>query len=103
MFRGKVRLPPFREDEFDNHAPERNRVLHEMLGWREDSEGDVLELLACYYGMMRCVDDGLGQLLDTLSRLDLDQNTIVVFTSVRVASAQPYPFGNVHNQCDSNR
>jgi hypothetical protein len=33
----------------------------------------VLELLACYYGMMRCVDDGLGQLLDTLSRLELDK------------------------------
>ena len=44
-------------------------------------EEDVLELLACYYGMMRCVDDGLGQLLDTLSRLGLDEDTIVVFTS----------------------
>eukprot|EP01044_Picomonas_judraskeda_P013622 COSAG03_NODE_2076_length_3153_cov_2.302554_3_plen_292_part_00 len=81
MFRGKVRLPPSRANEFDEHAPQRNRVLHEMLGWDTDKEEDVLELLACYYGMMRCVDDGLGQLLDTLSRLGLDEDTIVVFTS----------------------
>ena len=44
-----------------------------FTGWEEDPTEDVLELLACYYGMMRCVDDGLGQLLDTLSRLELDK------------------------------
>jgi arylsulfatase A-like enzyme len=86
MFRGKVSLPPSCEGEFDQNAPQRNRVLHEMLGWSCDKEEDVLELLACYYGMMRCVDDGLGQLLDALSRLGLDEDTIVVFTSVRETS-----------------
>jgi arylsulfatase A-like enzyme len=81
MFRGKVQLPPQRDGEFDDNAPERNRVLHEMLGWEEDSEEDVLELLACYYGMMRCVDDGFGRMLDSLETLGLSENTIVVFTS----------------------
>jgi arylsulfatase A-like enzyme len=35
MFRDKVRLPPSREGEFDEHAPQRNRVLHAMLGARK--------------------------------------------------------------------
>jgi arylsulfatase A-like enzyme len=81
MFRGKVRLPPQRAAEFDASAPQRNRVLHEMLGWEADDEDDVLELLACYYGMMRCVDDGFGRMLDALDRLGLREDTIVVFTS----------------------
>ena len=83
MYRGKVALPPWRPGEFDadSGAPERNRVLHHMLGVEGDDSADVLELLACYYGMLRCVDDGLGRLLDTLERLGLEEDTIVVFTS----------------------
>ena len=82
MFRDKVQLPPWRDAEFgeDSNAPERNKVLHHMLGVESDKPDDVLELLACYYGMMRCVDDALGRLLDTLERLGLDEDTIVVFT-----------------------
>ena len=56
-------------------------MLHHMLGIEGDDSADVLELLACYYGMLRCVDDGLGRLLDTLERLGLEEDTIVVFTS----------------------
>eukprot|EP01051_Picozoa_sp_SAG22_P012995 SAG22_NODE_1407_length_4489_cov_3.308884_1_plen_386_part_00 len=85
MFRGKVALPPWRPagEEFGpgSQAPDRNKCLHAMLGVEADSDAEVLELLACYYGMLRCADDGLGQLLDALERLRLDQDTIVVFTS----------------------
>ena len=31
--------------------------------------------------MLRCVDDGVGRLLDTLQALGLDEDTIVVFTA----------------------
>jgi arylsulfatase len=83
MFRETVQLPPWKEGEFDagSGAPERNRVLHRMLGIENDDEADVMELLACYYGMMRCVDDGLGRLLDALERLGLEEEVIVVYTS----------------------
>jgi arylsulfatase len=77
----KIELPPQRDDEFDRHAPERNRVLHEMLNWRQDALEDVYGLLAVYYGMVRFIDDGLGQILDTLAALGLREKTIVVFCS----------------------
>jgi arylsulfatase A-like enzyme len=56
-------------------------VLYEMLTWRGESPEAVKELLAVYYGMVRFIDDGLGQILDTLERLGLRQKTIVVFCS----------------------
>lgn len=78
----KIELPPWREGEFDDpRAPERNRVLYEMLGVRNDRIDDVLGLMAVYYGMVRFIDDGLGQILDALERLKLRENTIVVFCS----------------------
>ncbi len=33
------------------------------------------------YGMIRCMDRGIGRVLDELRRLHLDENTIVIFTS----------------------
>ncbi|NKB69205.1 MAG: sulfatase-like hydrolase/transferase [Candidatus Latescibacteria bacterium] len=78
----KVELPPWRQGEFsDGTAPERNRVLHRMLGIDGDDPQDVLGLMGVYYGMTRFVDDGLGQILDALERLQLRDNTIVVFCS----------------------
>jgi choline-sulfatase len=76
-----IDLPPWREDEFapGSGAPERNRVLHEILGMEEDAMEDVYVLLASYYGMVRFVDHGVGQILDALERLGLQEETIVVF------------------------
>jgi arylsulfatase A-like enzyme len=37
--------------------------------------------MGAYYGMVRFLDDGLGQILDALERLQLRENTIVVFCS----------------------
>ena len=77
----KIDLPPWSEDEFDQHTPERNRVLYQMLNVTEDDLDDVYGLMAVYYGMVRFIDDGLGKILDTLEALDLRKNTIVVFCS----------------------
>ena len=77
-----IDLPPWRAGEFDaGRAPERNRVLQRMLGIENDDREDVLQLMGVYYGMTRFVDDGLGQILDALERLQLRDNTIVVFCS----------------------
>lgn len=79
---GKIELPPWPEGEFDNErVPERNRVLSQMLGIRDDPIEAVYGLMAVYYGMVRFIDDGLGQILDALESLGLRENTIVVFCS----------------------
>jgi len=78
----KIDLPPWRDDEFsDGRAPERNRVLFEMLGVADDALEDVYGVMGVYYGMVRFLDDGLGQILDALERTGLRENTIVVFCS----------------------
>ena len=80
--RDQIELPPQRADEFsDGTAPERNRVLHNILSWRDDDIDDVYGVMGAYYGMVRFLDDGLGQILDALERLQLRENTIVVFCS----------------------
>jgi arylsulfatase A-like enzyme len=78
----RINLPPWREGEFgDGAAPERNRVLYEMIGMEEDALEDIHGVMAAYYGMVRFVDDGLGQILDALERLGLRERTVVVFCS----------------------
>lgn len=77
---GKLQLPPSPAGEFE-HAPERNRVLHRILGMEEDRLEDIYGVLAVYYGMVQFLDDAVGQILDALDGLDLRQNTIVVFCS----------------------
>lgn len=83
----RVELPPWRGDEFrdgefsDGTAPERNRVLYEILGVRDEEVDDLRRLLAVYYGMVRFIDDAVGQILDGLERTGLRENTIVIFCS----------------------
>ena len=75
-----VDMPPWREDEFsDGTAPERNKVLHAMIGVDEDPIEDVKACVGVYHGMVRFLDDGVGQILDALDRLNLRENTIVIF------------------------
>jgi arylsulfatase len=76
-----IKLPPWPEDEFDESAPERNRVLKRMLDISHDREADVRGAISTYYAMTRFVDDGVGQILEALDRLNLTDNTIVVFTA----------------------
>ncbi|QDV84694.1 sulfatase [Planctomycetes bacterium TBK1r] len=38
-------------------------------------------LMTLYFGMVRCIDDNVGQILDTLAELKLTDKTIIVFTS----------------------
>ena len=75
-----VEMPPFREEEFtDGTAPERNRVLYEMIGMTDDDESDKKGVVGVYHAMVRFIDDGVGQILEALDRLNLRENTIVVF------------------------
>lgn len=44
-------------------------------------ETDVREAIALTYGSITMIDDAIGEILATLDRLGLTQNTVVVFTS----------------------
>ena len=77
-----VDMPPFRADEYtDGSAPERNRVLYNMIGMTDDGESDKKGVVGVYHAMVRFIDDGVGQILDALDRLNLREDTIVVFCS----------------------
>ena len=42
---------------------------------------EALEIAPLYYAAIESIDSQMGRLLDTLDRLGLSENTIVVFTS----------------------
>ena len=78
----RIQLPPWREGEFDEgRAPERNQVLYRMLGIGADPIEDLYGVMGVYHGMVRFIDDGLGQILDALETLGLREDTIVVYCS----------------------
>ena len=75
-----VEMPPWREDEYtDGTAPERNQVLHAMIGVQDALMEHVKSCVGVYHGMVRFLDAGVGQILDALERLHLREKTIVVF------------------------
>ncbi len=76
----RLTLPPWREGEMDD-APERNQVMYAMLGLEDDPVEHIRGALAIYYAMTRFIDDAVAQILDSLDRLGLRENTIVVFTT----------------------
>lgn len=75
-----IRLPPWSEKEFEN-APERNQVLHKILGIEKEKTEDIYKVLGTYYAMIRFMDDEIGRIIDSLENLGLKENTIVVFCS----------------------
>ena len=51
--------------------------FHSHLHDRDELAKDI----ACYYGMISCMDKYIGQIVDHLDRLGMAENTLVVFTS----------------------
>ncbi|KAL1844350.1 hypothetical protein VTJ49DRAFT_29 [Mycothermus thermophilus] len=71
----KVRIP---KEEQDPHS---KRLLKVCDLWDQDfSDEQIKRARRAYYGAVSYVDDCVGKLLDTLKRLKLDQNTIVIFS-----------------------
>ncbi len=74
----RILRPPW-DPEALERLPERNRVLYRMLGFEDVGDDEVNGVLAAYFGMVRFLDDGVGQILNALEQLGLAENTIVVF------------------------
>ncbi|MGF1483108.1 MAG: sulfatase [Opitutales bacterium] len=47
----------------------------------QHDKADLAKDIACYYGMMSCLDKHVGRILDKLDALGLTDDTLVVFTS----------------------
>lgn len=71
-------MPPWSDDEYAK-MPERTKVLYEMLNMKENPSSDVINVMTTYYAMVEMLDDAIGSILDSLDRLGLKENTIVVF------------------------
>ncbi len=76
-----IPAPAWEEGETEN-KPYRQRLVVEWDRYGREYPGDdIRRLIAIYWGMVTCIDDGVGGLLDRLSALGLEEDTIVVFTS----------------------
>jgi arylsulfatase A-like enzyme len=75
----QITLPPWGED--DTTKMERLRVFRRLLGYEGMSEETIRQRVSIYYGMIRYLDDAVGQIMDALARTGLAEHTIVAFTS----------------------
>jgi arylsulfatase A-like enzyme len=75
-----ITLPPWRDGDLASKM-ERIRVFAQLLGYADMSEAEIRQRVSIYYGMIRFLDDAVGQVLDALDRLGLTDDTIVAFTS----------------------
>lgn len=48
---------------------------------REDGEVLIRTVIAYYWGMMTCIDDMMGRIMDVMTRRGLWENTLVIFTT----------------------
>ncbi len=71
----EIEYPAFPEDDFDDIPPQ---AINSKM---EFSEEAIRELRRGYYGSITFMDQQFGRLIDELDRLELRDNTIVVFVS----------------------
>jgi len=79
---GEVTIPPNLQDLLDHNDPLRYRLKREYCMQKYgDTEAEMRQLIARYWGLVSQVDLSVGKILNKLKELGLDENTIVVFTS----------------------
>ena len=72
MYRGKVSLPKSMDENYDNNRP----------NWANShKKRNILKSKTRYLGMVKCIDDNVGRLLDVLDEHKITDNTIVIFTT----------------------
>ena len=76
-----VDLPANYSDPLEDNEPLRYRALRDYYRRQYPTEDAFRQLIAKYWGLVTQVDRSVGAILDTLERLDLAENTIVVYTS----------------------
>ena len=73
-------LPPYRAGEFAN-KPKRQRESFETQGASKMTDAQIRQILGIYYGMAAYSDHCIGQVLNRLQELKLDDNTVVALVA----------------------
>ena len=73
-----VPMPP--KDDLTT-KPERVRVANIMDAMDIADEQTIREIRAIHYGMINFIDDAIGRVMDSLEKLGIEENTIIMFTS----------------------
>jgi len=66
--------------DFSDYIESGGQELHGFHSHLHE-ESELRRSLACYYGMVSLIDQEIGRILDTLDRLGLAENTLVVFST----------------------
>ena len=78
----EVVLPESFNDPLEENEPLRyKRIREKVLKSYGNTEADFRKLIAKYWGLVSQVDLSVGEILNKLKELGLDNNTIVIFTS----------------------
>ncbi|MCC6178422.1 MAG: sulfatase-like hydrolase/transferase [Chloroflexi bacterium] len=75
-----VPTPPWAANEWAS-KPARQQIYARLLGYDDLREDDVRLAASLYYGMIDFIDERIGAVLDTLERLGMREDTIVIFTA----------------------
>ncbi len=77
-----IPLPVWQEGEMDN-KPYRQQKVVQWNAYEKQypTRDDIARLKRIYWGQVSCIDHYIGKLLDYLKANDLDEDTIIVFTS----------------------
>lgn len=66
--------------DYSNYDEENGKALHGFHSHLHSDE-QLRRSMACYYGMVSLIDQEVGRILDSLQRLGIADNTLVVFTT----------------------
>jgi len=68
------------DPDFSMYDEPNGSSQHGLKSHLQDRD-ELAKDIACYYGMVSCMDKYIGQIIDHLDNLGLAENTLVVFTS----------------------
>jgi arylsulfatase A-like enzyme len=78
--RQKIVIPDYPENDLDDCDPRYLQII-KGRGMVNMSKEHILDGMQGYYGNIAFVDDMFGEVLDELDRLNLRENTLIVFTA----------------------
>jgi len=79
-----------------------NLIRAQERGWYTQTDGDLRESLAGYYGNISQVDACVGRVDNALRELGLDKNTVVVYTSDHGEMAGAHRMWTKHNMYEQS-